>query len=127
MSLDQNKDLVRRVVAAGNAGDIPTFRSLFADNFLQFLGAMHAGVPDGHTTIEKMVAEGDQVAKYWTLRGTHSGELFGVPATGQAVSLQGMSIYRIDDGRVTDIWWTTDTLGLLQQIGVAPHQETAGV
>lgn len=138
MSLDENKDLVRRVVDAGNAGDIATFRSLFADNFvhhdpdigtldgfLSFLGAMHAAIPDGHTTIDDMVAEGDEVAKRWTLRGTQSGELFGVPPTGAKVALQGMSTYRIDGGKVTDIWWITDRLGLLQQIGAIPQAEAA--
>jgi steroid delta-isomerase-like uncharacterized protein len=136
MSPDENKDLVRRVVDAGNAGDIATFRSLFADNFvhhdptigtldgfLSFLGTMHVAIPDGHTTIEDMVAQGDEVAKRWTLRGTHTGELFGVPPTGATVTLQGMSTYRIDGGKVTDIWWVTDRLGLLQQIGAMPPAE----
>jgi steroid delta-isomerase-like uncharacterized protein len=140
MSAEENKDLVRRVVDAGNKGDVSTFRGLFADNFvhhdpaigtldnfLGFLGSMHAGIPDGYTTIEDMVAEGDEVAKRWTLRGTHSGELFGVPATGKEVSLPGMSIYRISGGKVTDIWWNTDSLGLLQQIGALPRPESAGV
>src|SRR5438309_1614922 len=74
MSAEDNKAIVRQVVDAGNAGDVVAFRALFADNFvhhdpairdlsgfLQFLGAIHAGVPDGHTTIEDMVAEGSEV------------------------------------------------------------------
>lgn len=139
MSTEENKAIVQRVVDAGNAGDIATFQQLFAENFihhdpavrdlpgfLQFLGSVHAGVPDGHTTIEDMVAEGDQVAKRWVMRGTHTGELFGVPPTGSSVALHGMSIYRITDGLVTDIWWNTDTLGLLQQIGAIPQPEQAG-
>lgn len=140
MPADENKAVVRRVVDAGNAGDMTTFQALFADGFvhhdpavrdlsgfMQFLGAVHHGVPDGQTTIEDMVAEGDQVAKRWTLRGTQTGELLGVPPTNKPIALQGISMYRIEGGRVTDIWWVTDALGLLQQLGAMPHPEQAGV
>lgn len=140
MSTDENKAVVRSVVDAGNAGDLAAFQKLFADGFvhhdpairdlpgfLRFLGAVHAGVPNGHTTIEEMVAEGNQVTKRWTLRGTQTGELLGVPPTGKQIALQGISIYRLEGGRVTDIWWATDTLGLLQQLGAIPQPEQAGV
>lgn len=140
MSTDENKTIVRRVVDAGNAGDVTAFQALFAEDFihhdpairdlagfLQFLGLVHAGIPDGHTTIEDMVAEGSTVAKRWTLQGTQSGELFGVPPTIKQVALHGMSIYRIGGGRVKEIWWVTDTLGLLQQLGAIPQPEQTGV
>jgi steroid delta-isomerase-like uncharacterized protein len=139
MSADENKDVVRRVVDAGNAGNVAAFRALFADDFvhhdpaigdlpgfLQFLGAVHAGVPDGYTTIEDMVAEGNRVSKRWTLRGTQTGELLGIPPTNRQVALQGISIYGIEGGLVKEIWWVTDTLGLLQQLGASPQPEHAG-
>jgi steroid delta-isomerase-like uncharacterized protein len=139
MSADQNKDIVRRVVDAGNAGNVAALRALFAGDFvhhdpairdlagfLQFLGAVHAGVPDGYTTIEDLVAEGNRVSKRWTLRGTQTGALLGVPPTNKQVVLQGISIYRIDGGLVKEIWWVTDTLGLLQQVGAIPQPEHAG-
>lgn len=140
MSTDENKTVVRRVVDAGNAGDMTAFRELFADDFIhhdpairdlsgfmQFLRAVHAGIPDGHTTIEDMVAEGSEVVKRWTLRGTHTGELLGVPPTNKPIALRGISIYGIEGGRVKEIWWVTDTLGLLQQLGAIPQPEQAGV
>jgi steroid delta-isomerase-like uncharacterized protein len=140
MSADENKVIVRRVVDAGNAGDGAAFQALFAGDFihhdpgirdlsgfLHFLGMVHAGVPDGHTTIEDMVAEGDRVSKRWTLRGTQTGELLGVPPTNKRVALHGMSIYRVEGGLVKEIWWVTDTLGLLQQLGAIPEPEHAEV
>jgi steroid delta-isomerase-like uncharacterized protein len=139
MTANENRDIVRRVVDAGNAGDVAAFRALFADDFvhhdpairdlsgfLQFLGAVHAGVPDGHTAIEDMVAEGNRVSKRWTLRGTQTGALLGIPPTNKQVALQGISIYRIEGGLVKEIWWVTDTLGLLQQLGAIPQPEHAG-
>lgn len=139
MTADENTDIVRRVVDAGNAGDVAAFQALFDDDFvhhdpairdlsgfLRFLGGVHAGVPDGHTTIEDMVAEGNRVSKRWTLRGTQTGALLGVPPTNKPVALQGISIYRIEGGLVKEIWWVTDTLGLLQQVGALPQPEHAG-
>ena len=140
MSANENSDIVRRVVDAGNAGDVGAFRALFAHDFvhhdpairdlsgfLQFLGAVHAGVPDGHTTIEDMVAKGNRVSKRWTLRGTQTGALLGVPPTNKQIALQGISIYGIERGLVREIWWVTDTLGLLQQLGAIPQPEHADV
>ena len=139
MTANENKDIVRRVVDAGNAGDVSAFRALFADDFvhhdpdirdlsgfLRFLGTVHAGVPDGHTTIEDMVAEGNRVSKRWVFRGTQTGAMLGVPATNKQVALQGISIYRIEGGLVKEIWWVTDTVGLLQQVGALPQPEQAG-
>lgn len=139
MSTDENKAIVRRVVAAGNAGDMATLRDLFADDFIhhdpairdlpgfiQFLGAVHAGVPNGTVSIEDLVAEGSKVVKRWTLRGTQTGDLFGVPPTNKPIALQAISIYGIKGGRVKEIWWVTDTLGLLQQLGAMPQPEHAG-
>jgi predicted ester cyclase len=74
-----------------------------------------------------MVAEGNRVAKRWTLRGTQTGKLLGIPPTNKQVALHGISIYSIEGELVKEIWWVTDTLGLLQQVGAIPQPEQAGV
>jgi hypothetical protein len=66
------------------------------------------------------------VVLLWTLRGTHRRELMGTGTapTGKAVTVTGISAYRIADGELAEIWVQSDTLGLLQQIGAvrAPGQ-----
>lgn len=59
---------------------------------------MRAGFPDIQWTMEEMVAEADKVAARFTMRGTRSGPVFGVPPTGRAIALQAMNLYRISDG-----------------------------
>jgi predicted ester cyclase len=54
----------------------------------------------------------------WTARGTHRGELQGIPATGKVVRMTGSDIDRIVDGKTVECWAQVDELSLLQQLGV---------
>ncbi len=76
--------------------------------------------PDIHSDINILVAEGDKVVARWTVTGTHKGEYFGIPPTGKSIKFTGITIYRIADGKIVEIWWSYDALGILQQIGVIP-------
>ena len=81
--------------------------------------------PDLRFTIEGQLAEGDKVATRYTLRGTHRGSLFGIPATGKSIQISGISIYRIQDNKMIEAWVNYDMLGMLQQLGVAPSPAAA--
>lgn len=76
--------------------------------------------PDFHVTIDDMVAEGDKVAFRWTESGTHKGEYAGIAATGKHVRWTGMSVYRIANGKIAEMWVNMDDLGLLRQLGASP-------
>ncbi len=76
--------------------------------------------PDWHSDLELLVAEGDLVVERFTARGTHRGEIMGVPATGREISLAGINIFRVRDGRITERWGRLDDLGFLHQLGLAP-------
>ena len=68
-------------------------------------------------TIEHVIAEGDKVAVMWSNTGTHLVEWFGVPPTGKSVSIQGIDIHLIREGRMAEHWDVVDTLSILIQIG----------
>jgi steroid delta-isomerase-like uncharacterized protein len=80
----------------------------------------HNAFPDQKITIEDAIAEGDKVAARWTSRGTHLGELLGIPATGKQFTQGGMAVYRLVNARVAELWFYPDNLGLMQQLGVVP-------
>lgn len=82
--------------------------------------AFRQALPDWHSDIERLVAEGDIVVEMFTASGTHRGELLGVPGTGRTLSLRGVNVWRIDGGRIAERWGYLDQLGLLQQLGLAP-------
>ena len=78
------------------------------------------GFSDMHETVEDLIADGDKVVGRFTLRGTHTGEFLGIPATGRRIEITGIDIVRIRDGRIVDFWYNEDTLGLFQQLGAFP-------
>jgi steroid delta-isomerase-like uncharacterized protein len=89
------------------------------------------GFPDLRFTLEDVVAENDKVAVSWIISGTHRGEFRGVPPTGKKVSIEGITINLIADGKIMDSYINWDALSLLQQFGVAsafgpPKSATAG-
>jgi crotonobetaine/carnitine-CoA ligase len=76
--------------------------------------------PDSHYTLEDMIAEGDKLVVRWTSQGTHCGEFMGVAPTGRRVTARGISIYRMDQGKIAEEWFVVDRLGLLEQLGATP-------
>ncbi len=88
--------------------------------FKEVLAGVRAGLPDIKIEVGDVVAEGDVVVAPWTMSGTHLGALMGIPPSGNAVSWKGITIYRIEDGKVVDERGEEDGLGLLRQIGAIP-------
>jgi steroid delta-isomerase-like uncharacterized protein len=140
---EQNKATVRRyleeVFADGNLDAIP---ELFAADYVERDPASaaeirgHEGVrrdlsvyqtafSDIQITVEDQIAEGDCVATRATLCGTHVEELSGIPPTGNRVTVTGIVIQRVTDGRLVEGWWNWDTFGLLQQLGAIPAGQPA--
>ena len=81
-----------------------------------FIGAFTTAFPDAWIIINSAVAEGDLVASRWTLTGTHRGDFQGVPATGRAISMEGIDFSRVVDGKVAEHWAQFDVVGVMQQI-----------
>jgi len=75
---------------------------------------------DGHWEIEEIFSAGDRVVVRWTGSGTHVGEVNGIPPTGNAVSVDAISIHKVTGNKIAESWEVWDTLGFLQQIGVVP-------
>ena len=90
----------------------------------QFIGMYLTAFPDLHLTAEDMIAEGDRTVARFTMRGTHKGEFLGIPPTSKQVTMTGIQVVRITNGKIAENWINLDALGLLQQLGVisAPGQ-----
>jgi len=79
-----------------------------------------AAFPDGKTTTNDLIAEGDKVVERFTLVGTHKGDFMGIPATGKQVKVTGMSIFRIANGKIVEHWGENDVIGVMVQLGLMP-------
>lgn len=80
----------------------------------------HEAFPDLCFEVEELIAEGDRVVARWTFRGTNRGVFQGQPPTGRTVVFTGTSTFRLQDGRIHQIWVNMDRHGLLQQLGLLP-------
>lgn len=84
------------------------------------LRRMRSAFPDMYWVVEEQLADGDRVLTRFVWTGTHRGDFLGVPPTGRGVSVWGMVIDRLVDGRIEDTRILMDTLGLMTQLGVVP-------
>ena len=80
----------------------------------------HTAFPDTSVIVEDQVAEGDRVVTRWTFRGTHTGTYMGVPPSGRQLTVTGVHIHRIVDGKIVEVWAYPDALSFLQQLGAIP-------
>ena len=93
----------------------------------QFLGMYLSAFPDMRVSVEDVRAEGDKAVTRWTIRGTHQGEIeeFG-PPTGKQVEIKGITIHRIEGGKIAEEWERYDNLGVMQQLGAISEVGQAG-
>ena len=77
-------------------------------------------LPDWHSQVDQLIAEGDTVVERFTASGTHTGELMGVPGTGHTLVLTGIQIFRIHNDKIVERWGQLDQIGLLRQLGQIP-------
>jgi steroid delta-isomerase-like uncharacterized protein len=93
-----------------------------ADTIKGEIEYFHSAVPDLTYTVEDQVAEGDKVVSRYTVSGTHQGEFFGVPGTGNRIEMTGINIDRFDEsGKLVEEWPEYDLLGAMKQIGAIPE------
>jgi predicted ester cyclase len=134
VSIEENKETVRRYQEIYNRNDLDALGEVVSQNLLtpkimsgippgmEGAKAVHrimlAGFPDYQTTIDDLLAEGDKVAARITMSGTNTGSFMGIPPTGKQVSFTGMYIARIEYGKIVEHWGEEDGISLLQQLGV---------
>jgi predicted ester cyclase len=76
--------------------------------------------PDQRVTIETLVAEGDYVAGYATYTGTQEGPMPPFPASGKKVESKFLSLFRLEEGKIAELWVEWDNLAMLKQLGHFP-------
>ena len=86
----------------------------------QFWTVFFAGLPDVRVTMEDLVVSGDRVVGRFVYRGTHTGDLMGIPATGKPVEMRSIDIWRMQDGMFVEHWDELNLLQVFQQIGALP-------
>ena len=143
MSGEEGKNLMRYFIDEWNKGDVEALNDVIEetvdpdfvnhsaatledawgqDGVKNVFGSFRSAFPDGRTTIEDLVAEGDKVVTRWTFRGTHRAGFVGLAPTGRRVEMTGINIDRIANGRFVERWYEMDRLGLMRQLGASPDR-----
>ncbi len=86
----------------------------------KWVSMFRTAFPDLQLSVEDQVAEGDKVVTRYTGRGTHQGELMGLPPTNNEAVVSGIIVSRVSGGRIEEEWNNFDALGMMQQLGVIP-------
>ncbi len=135
MPAQQNVNLVRKLFdEVYNKENLNLCDEIFAQNIQCHDPAIHNGksgvqtikqmenmynkaFPGKKIKIDDVFATDDQVAVRWTCTGTQKGELQGISPTNKNCKITGISIFRISNGKISEMWQNWDRLGLLEQIG----------
>lgn len=117
-NLEAAKELIApsHAVQLFDAADSGVGPEAYVQNVVQFVRAF----PDLQFTILDMVAEKEKVVAYWNISGTHKGEFRGIARTGKKVSVDGITIIQLADGRIMDSYVSMDMWGMMQQLGAIP-------
>jgi steroid delta-isomerase-like uncharacterized protein len=137
MSTEENKALARRELEEifNAKGNLDAAEEIYAPNYIshqpagnedlrgleaikEFAVGLRRAYPDLQITIEDQIAEGDKVVTRLRSRGTHRGELWGIPPTGREVEVSSVSTNRTEGGKIVEHWTCADRLGMMQQLGV---------
>lgn len=118
-----NLDIIDEVYAPDLVWHDPDQEIRGTEEAKQFIAMYKSAFPDLSVTVEDEIAEGDKVVTRWTLRGTHQGEIeeFG-PPTGRQVEITGISISRVEGGKIVEEWNSYDNLGVMQKLGLVPEK-----
>jgi predicted ester cyclase len=96
--------------------------------FKRLVTTWRAAFPDMSETVSQLLTDGDWVVARFTLRGTHRGDFYGIPATNKMVEAHGIDLLRFRDGLIAEWIYCEDALGVFAQLGsLPPHlSEVAG-
>jgi steroid delta-isomerase-like uncharacterized protein len=140
---EQNKELARNVHLAWEQRDYDLIRASCAPDLafyspsstkfesdleqgIEFADSIYSGISDYDISIEDIMAEGDKVAIRAILRGTHTGDVFGLPATGNKIEQSQILIFRFENGKIVEIWEDYDSIGFMQQLGMELKPKEGG-
>jgi predicted ester cyclase len=121
MSVEHNKATVQKFIDAINQQDTMLLAEVASPDvakiYAETLPWLYATMKDHHIDITAMVAEGDMVAVKLATQGYHTGELFGIPATGKSWTNRVYAFFQLVDGKITEVDLLPDAENHIKQLG----------
>ncbi|HEY33401.1 MAG TPA: ester cyclase [Dehalococcoidia bacterium] len=134
MSLEENRNLVRRIYELWNQIEFSAYKELVSpdcvfhratgdfsrEQVIQNAPNFVAAFQDASCTIDDIIAQEDLVAFRENMKGTHRGEFQGFAPTGKQFNISNASIWKIVDGKLAESWYVFDVSSAMQQLGIVP-------
>ena len=121
LSRDRNWEVADEILAPDFVIHNPTGEDMKGLEEVKMLDETWENFSNLKINHHEIIAEGDYVMIRWDISFDHSKDLMGIPATGKHISdIYGMDLFRIENGKITDLWQSADQLGLMQQMGAIP-------
>ena len=123
--IEHNKAVIQRLIEEVlNGGQLVVIDELYAPELAgaarRWITPFRTSFPDVHMEVVDLIAEGDKVVGRFTCSATHVGAWLGHAPTGRRFErIDEVSIFRLRDGRIIQVWSLEDSLGRLQQLGLA--------
>lgn len=122
---EEDLDFVDDIMASDSIGHAYPDELVGPEGVKQFARGLKSAFPDIELEVLDTIEEGDQVAFRWIARGTHEGELQGIPPTGKTFEMTGITIERFENGKIVEGWTNRDLFGLFQQLGLLNGSDEA--
>ena len=142
MGIEENKTVVLKFNAGMAKGDTSVIDELTTPGFVQHNLTLeidsdrdttrqsnkraHIGLSDVSLELEDIVAEGDTVAVRWTFTAKHTGKMFSVSPTNADINTARVMFFRLENGKIAELWMLNDFLKLFQDMGVLPPLNEIG-
>ena len=121
-----NLDIVDEIFAEDFVGHLPLAPELDREGWKAYVASFYEAFPDMTEEVHDVVIGDDTIAIRVSYTGTHDGPLFGIPATGNTVTMTGTGIFRFnEEGLAVENWADLDVVGVLAQIGAFPPEQPA--
>ena len=136
--LEENKEIVRKVIEAENKKDLDLLDELLSPDYIdgrgtpfevhgleqykQWYTGVYTGFSDYHETIEDILAEGDKVCIRLKITAIHTGKYLGLPPTGKKITIMATQIWQLVKGKIVEGWGVSDSLEAYQQLGVIEYK-----
>ena len=88
------------------------------EELIKFADSSYVSISDYDISIEDIFAEEDKVALRAIVRGIHTGDILGIPASGNKIEWGQILIFRVENGKIVEMWEDYDAVGLMQQLGM---------
>jgi predicted ester cyclase len=120
MVMEQNREIIRRLYEDVSSGKVPTTgynprgmsftqytvsaRPASLKTFNSFFNKVSSAFPDYTLTVESLIVKGDRVMARYTISGIHKGEFMGMAPTSERITIAGIDVFRLDNGKIVEHW-----------------------